>query len=229
MLQDYQDLQEWTAKRGPFWLKGRLSSVLGYCVTLVTRTLPKCIRRNEHLVTVKITTNTPSQTVWVDHRRGDVVRSVLDSSKSKTNEQQQNQQLLYQGQAGIVAAATAPYYGGGLRLFPFARMGGSDSMHLRIGRIHPLRGVLNLHTIFQGSYRDERESAFGCLDFMGTEFTVEVMDPSHGYPVQHSGESVGTCQQVHMQVLKEQPMEFVTLLPPRVVYDDDDETKMTGR
>jgi hypothetical protein len=243
MLQDYQDLQEWTAKR-KLW-KDKLSSVLGYCVALVTRTLPKCVQRNEHLIQVALSTNQPESTVWVDHRRGDVVRSVVAKDKEnekedhngKENNKSQPQSkstLLYQGQAGIVAAGTAPFYGGGLRLFPFARMA-TTTMHLRVGRIHPLRGVVNLAQIFSGAYRDTRPDAFGCLDFLSTQFSLEVLETTTtphsssgsnniGYPVQHSGESVGRCQKVDFQVMSD-PIQFVTLLPPRMVYEEEKQNK----
>jgi hypothetical protein len=123
MLQDYQELQEWTAKRkNKVWFKDQLSSVLGYCVALVTRTLPKCVQRNEHLIQVALSTNQPESTVWVDHRRGDVVRSVVavpeedkkntEKTKKKedpnhnnkdnsNNNKSKTSTLLYQGQAGI--------------------------------------------------------------------------------------------------------------------------------
>lgn len=202
MLQDYHDLQQWST--GTIW-KNRLKSVFGYCVTLVTRTLPKCIQRQAHLVHVTLTTPHPESTVWVDHRRGDVVRPVGDHT------------LLYEGQAGIVAAATTPFYGGGLRLFPFARMT-QNTMHLRIGRIHPWKGVVNIPDIFRGSYRDTTDD-FGCLDFLSTHFSLELQDD---YPVQHSGESIGHCQKVDFQVVPT-PMRFVTLLPPRLVREKDED------
>ena len=209
--------------------------------------------------------------------------------------------ILYRGSAGIVAGGTAPYYGGGLRLFPFARMGPTGSrgdggggnnnsndstMHLRIGRIHPLRGVVNIPKIFAGSYRDMRMGTFGCLDFVGPSFQVRILDDGdepvedgdgaddssskvdenvkemlpygqsssnrvetthihrrkEGYPVQHSGESVGRCSQVDFLVSNgvnrwveddqsrgsvlspprlPPPIRFLTLMPPRLVYENN--------
>jgi hypothetical protein len=124
-----------------------------------------------------------------------------------------------------------------LRLFPFARMA-TTTMHLRVGRIHPLRGVVNLAQIFSGTYRDTRPDAFGCLDFLSTQFSLEILETtppptpqsssssgsngntnSIGYPVQHSGESVGRCQKVDFQVMPD-PIRFVTLLPPRMVHEE---------
>ena len=145
--------------------------------------------------------------------------------------------ILYEGQAGIVAGSTVPFYGGGLRLFPFARMGGNGNMHLRVGRIHPLRGVINIPRIFEGSYRDKRDATFGCLDFIGPSFTVRILDDnnssndesSSGYPVQHSGESIGRCTEVELGACpgnsisssSPPPIQFLTLLPPRPVFESE--------
>ena len=295
MLQDYQDLQEWS-KQNQFW-KERLGSVFGYCVTLVTKTLPKCLgiiesdidsayygkctscgddeddidtfcedddgetdnvsnnqieekkmdnnknKKAPYLVDVKITTNQPDGTVWIDHRRGDVVRRVVSSPTEGSSSESSSPTLLYKGIAGIVAGSTTPYYGGNLKLFPFARMS-LDKMQLRVGRIHPMTGVLNLKGIFRGSYRDLRSSSFGCIDFLSKQFTIEIDDSDggdddhelsmnegqvapnatnkkqkKGYPVQHSGESIGACHRIDLQVLPE-PIRFVTLLPPRIIHEE---------
>ena len=212
MLQDFKDLQEWTSdETRPMrrMCRDALSSVFGYCVALVTRTLPGCIQDRKHLIRVRVSTSDPGGTVWIDHRRGDLVRGV-------------ESHLLYQGEAGIVAVGSAPFYGGGLRLFPFARMT-TDGMQLRVGRIHPLRGTVNIPRIFRGSYRDKRDESFGCLDFMGRHFRVDILSPEGGYPVQHSGDFVGTSDRVEYRMMGDllHPIRFVTLLPPRVVVDDD--------
>eukprot|EP00980_Cylindrotheca_fusiformis_P029664 scaffold23675_cov108-Cylindrotheca_fusiformis.AAC.2 len=214
MLQDYKDLQEWS-KQSPFW-RNKFRSVWGYTVALFTRTLPKCITDQSHICTVELSTTQPA--LWVDHRRGDVVRSIMPKDESSKT-------LLYRGDAGIVAAATTPFYGGNLKLFPFARVT-EKGCQVRVGRIHPLQGVLNIPQIFRGTYRN---SNMGCLDFIGTQFSLELLennindddgdDADPGYPVQHSGESMGHSQHVEIQVL-EDPVQFVTLLPPRMVCED---------
>ena len=230
MLQDFKDLQEWTkhdtGSHHPLQmsrrvLKDSLSSILGYCVALVTRTLPQCVLEKKHLIQVQVSTNQPESTVWIDHRRGDVVRSILSESDSqypgKTNSKKKT--ILYAGEAGIVAVGSSPFYGGGLRLFPFARMS-NGGMQLRIGRIHPLQGTINIPRIFRGSYRDTSDHGFGCLDFMGSQFTIELLD-SQSYPVQHSGDFIGTSSRIDFAMIPSElrPVRFVTLLPPRIVYE----------
>jgi hypothetical protein len=248
MLQDFKVIKAWSQRTNI--LTSALSSVTGYVVALVTHTLPKCVSRSAHQVRVQISTRDPD-TLWVDHRRGDVVQRVsLDytsrssssstkkqkittsfmsrrgSAKNHRNNNDKNEVLLYKGIAGIVAAGTSPFYGGGLRLFPFARMT-TDKMHLRIGRIHPLRGFVNIPGIFAGSYRDTRESTYGCIDFMGDDFDVTILpanddnnDTVVGYPLQHSGEAVGSCEHFRLRVVKE-PIRFVTFLDKRLVNEEE--------
>ena len=73
MLQDFQSIKKWAVRTKI--LTKALSSVSGYCVALVLKTLPKCVAQNEHNIEVTLTTRDP-ETLWVDHRRGDVVQAV---------------------------------------------------------------------------------------------------------------------------------------------------------
>jgi diacylglycerol kinase family enzyme len=212
MLQDFQSIKKWAIRTKI--LTKTLSSVVGYCVALVVKTLPKCVMRNEHNIEVLLSTRDPD-TLWIDHRRGDVVQKVGPTDDS-------NQALLYKGTSGILAAGTSPFYGGGLRLFPFARIT-TDKMHLRLGRIHPLRGFFNIPKIFEGSYRDKRSASFGCMDFIGDDFDIQITSSTDsetkGFPVQHSGESVGYFERFRLRVVKE-PVRFVTLMKKRIVSED---------
>ena len=210
MLNDFKTLKAWSERTGV--LKRALGSITGYCVALVAMTLPQCVLQNKHQIHVTLTTRSSSKdTLWIDHRRGDFAEVVGDGQET----------LLYQGKAGILAAGTSPFYGGGLRLFPFARMY-ADKMHLRLGRIHPVKGFLNIPRIFEGSYRDNN---FGCLDFIGDDFEVEVREDNilrkqGGYPFQHSGESAGHLERFRLKVVQE-PVRFICFLPKRVVVTDN--------
>ena len=188
MLHDFQQIKAWsrTSKTLPTFIKDALSSVAGYCVALVTLTLPQTLRYGTHKIHVKVTTD-DDETLWVDHRRGDF--SELAVAKTNNNStiiieetingnimrKKRQQHLLYSGSTGILAASTTPYYGGGLRLFPYARLI-PNKLQLRLGRISPLVGFFNIPKIFEGSYREKSDS-FGCLDFIGDEFDVEVSSP----------------------------------------------------
>jgi len=241
MLQDFKDIQAWTKQPKqrrylPRVIRKSLSSVAGYCVALVSKTLPKCILNQAHEIQVKISTRQPESTLWIDHRRGDVARSVsssgsgLASSASTATsdvdhhvDTDTNEILLYKGKAGIVAAGTAPYYGGGLRLFPFACMH-PNKMHLRVGRIHPIRGFLNIPKIFSGEYRDKNDDTFGCIDFIGPQLEIEVSSAQQqqqeqdGYPLQHSGESIGIVNKFQLEVV-ENPVRFITFMSRRPIEE----------
>jgi hypothetical protein len=205
MLDDFKSIKAWSKRTGI--LRRTLSSVAGYCVALLFKTLPKGMQ-GKHNIYVELTTNDNS-TLFVDHRRGDLVRSVKE-------------RVLYKGVTGILAAGTSPFYGGGLRLFPFARMT-EDKMHLRLGRIHPFVGFLNIPSIYSGSYRDKTDN-FGVIDFMGKDFEVKVTVPSNdndgtrggsetkkrGFPFQHSGESIGTRNRFRLRVTNT-PVRFICI------------------
>jgi hypothetical protein len=198
MLNDFKELKEWSQRTGV--LRQFLSSLAGYWVALICKTLPHTILRSSHKVRVHVTTT--KEAWWVDHRRGDFVQPTREP-------------LLYEGETGIIAGSTVPYYGGRLRFFPFARMT-VDQMHLRLGRIHPWTGLINIRSIYKGSYRDA-SSAFGILDFIGSDFTIQVSNPSSdeaGFPLQHSGESIGPVSSFRLRVLKT-PIRFWSLLPDR--------------
>jgi hypothetical protein len=203
MLNDFKDIMEWSQRTG-FFTK-MLSSVVGYCVTLLVKTLPKTVLRSSHIVNVQVTTNQINNTYWVDHRRGDFVQPCTSP-------------MLYNGTTGIIAGSTVPYYGGKLRLFPFARIS-SDKLHLRIGRIHPLIGFFNIPKIFAGTYRDFSKDRFGVLDFIGNDFTINVSSSNkdvttNSFPLQHSGESIGPVSSFRLRVI-DPPIRFLNLLPDR--------------
>ena len=203
MLNDFKDVKKWSQRTG--FLTGMLSSVLGYVVTLLVKTLPKTVLHASHMVNVQVMTNQLNNTYWVDHRRGDYVQPCSSS-------------LLYNGTTGIIAGSTVPYYGGKLRLFPFARIT-SDKLHLRIGRIHPLIGFFNVFKIFSGAYRDFSKTRFGVLDFIGNDFTIHVSSASKNavtntFPLQHSGESIGPVSSFRLRVI-DAPVRFLNLLPDR--------------
>ena len=203
MLNDFKTIKKWSERTGLF--TGMLSSVVGYVVTLLIKTLPKTVFRSSHIVNVQVTTNQLNNTYWVDHRRGDFVQPCTTP-------------ILYNGTTGIIAGSTVPYYGGKMRLFPFARIS-SDKLHLRVGRIHPLIGFINLFQIFSGTYRDFSRKRFGVLDFIGNDFTINVSSGgkdavTNSFPLQHSGESMGPVSSFRLRVI-DAPVRFLNLLPDR--------------
>jgi len=202
MLEDFKQVKAWSKSPQRSWtpsfVKDMLSSVTGYCVALVTKTLPQALLHQTHKISVKVTT-TDEGTLWIDHRRGDFSELAVDGggglsveeegmekegeeeldsnndgvTTKKKKKKKKRQHLIYSGITGILAASTTPFYGGGMRLFPYARLF-PNKLQLRIGRISPLTGFLRIPAIFEGSYRDKSDGDFGCLDFVGNDFEVEV-------------------------------------------------------
>mmetsp|Transcript_918 Transcript_918/g.2642 ORF Transcript_918/g.2642 Transcript_918/m.2642 type:complete len:468 (-) Transcript_918:393-1796(-) len=227
MLNDFKRIKAWAARNG--FLKRSLSSVAGYCVALIVKTLPKCVMYKSHKIQVELTTRDYA-TMWIDHRRGDFaelavkhkIAPIDDETEvaTSTPDALKSGKLLFSGTTGILAAGTSPFYGGGMRLFPYARLT-PDKMHLRLGRINPLVGFVNIPKIFEGSYREKSDSGFGCIDFIGDDFEVEVKSEQDekGFPFQHSGESVGNLERFRLRVAKEK-IKFVSLLERRIVVDD---------
>uniref|UniRef100_A0A6V2JB40 DAGKc domain-containing protein n=1 Tax=Ditylum brightwellii TaxID=49249 RepID=A0A6V2JB40_9STRA len=177
MLDDFKSIKAWSRKTG--FLTNQLSSVMGYCVALVVKTLPKTVIKGKHRIKVDLMTR-DTEALFVDHRRGDVVLPVSSGigrsssgPSSNKEEKEKTATKIFSGVTGILAAGTSPFYGGGLRLFPFARVT-TNKMHLRVGRINPMVGFVNIPKIFEGSYRDKSASHGGCLDFIGDDFEAVV-------------------------------------------------------
>jgi len=239
MLDDFKIVKRWSLRTK--FLPRLLGSVAGYCVALVALTLPKALTKGEHRIYVKLSTS-DMDTLWVDHRRGDFVQPIArrntdlllnrgrrknrsTTSSTTDTRKDDNPVVLFSGTTGICCAGTSPFYGGGLRLFPFARMT-LDAMHLRLGRINPLVGFVNIPQIFAGSYR-EPSSKFGVIDFIGKDFRVEVRRTSNdkdrktkGFPFQHSGESQGNFERFRLRVT-DGKIRFVNFLEQRCISCDD--------
>ena len=211
MLEDFKQVKAWskTTRRAPTFIKDALSSVAGYCVALVTRTLPQTLWYGTHKIHVKVTTK-DEDTLWVDHRRGDfselAVRpkkpNMHNGEEGEVNGTTSEKKLVYSGSTGIIAASTTPFYGGGLRLFPYARLI-PDKLQLRLGRISPLTGFFNIPSIFEGSYREKSERSFGCLDFIGKEFEVTVKSGKYEEYVKRKTEKKSKAKKKKSNVAKE--------------------------
>ena len=227
MLDDFKSVKRWSLKTG--FLPRILGSVVGYSVALVTLTLPKALTRGEHKIHVTLKTS-DEETLWVDHRPGDYVKQV---AKAEPGQAEDKPVTIFSGITGICCAGTSPYYGGGLRLFPFARLT-LDNMHLRLGRINPLVGFVNIPRIFEGSYREPSER-FGVIDFIGKDFQVDVKrtrrsnihtdtnerNGRRGFPFQHSGESQGNFERFRLRATNRK-VRFVNFMEKRCITCDDD-------
>jgi len=176
MLQDYMWLRDKT-KDNRFLTK-MFHNPLGYLVALALRTLPATMR-GEHVFHVKVT-NLADDAFAMDSRRGDwAIKYEKD-------------QVLYEGETGIMSAGTVPFYGGGFRLFPFAGMRPGYA-HIRLSNIHPAVATFNIRPLWNGNYRNHKY----IHDFLVKDVMIEVDRPT---PLHHSGAFMGTASKVRFQV-----------------------------
>ncbi len=98
--------------------------------------------------------------------------------------------VLFEGPARLVAAATIPYYGYGFRAFPFAEER-RDRMHLRVSNLSTYSFLSNFRSIWRGEYHNPR---------LITELLVErvrvEMDPRT--PFQVGGDYAGEAAQLEI-------------------------------
>ncbi len=190
MLNDYNKLKNKT--KNPL-LKTILHSVVGYLVTLFTRTLPQALMGKAK---VKVRIINRGKAFYVDPRRGDAVLAVEPGT------------TIYEGEAMFVGVGSSPFYGAGFKIFPFANMM-PNMMHLRIGRINPLVGIFNLMKLWRGHYRNPSK----ILDYLVEDVRIELVEP---FPFQHSGEALGLRQNLEFKIA-ENNLKLVDFLPPRIM------------
>ena len=109
-------------------------------------------------------------------------------------------EVLFRGRVAVCAASTIPYYGFGLKMFPFAarRRG---MMHLRLAsNVTALDVIANLPSFWHGRWFRE-----GIHDFHAREYSVRFARPT---PLQIGGDAEGYHEQVTMRVADE-PVELV--------------------
>lgn len=214
ILDDYRRLRR-LVSRVPI-LNAVLSSVFGYFFATSISTLPQYALGNRR-ANVRVTAPSSGSVAYVDPRRGDAALPIVSSSSPRCcTSSNSSALLLYEGSATIVAAGATPYYGGGMRLFPFARSTErASAVNLRVARMSPWRFVPNAFGIFAGTYRSPADA----IDFIGSEFSIEIIpDDRHpdGIPVQHSGDALGNRKRFDLSVAG--PVKFVDLLglPPAI-------------
>jgi diacylglycerol kinase family enzyme len=116
--------------------------------------------------------------------------------------------VLYQGPCMMAAGSTVPYYGLGMRAFPFA---GTEpgTLHLRVAARIPVPVVLlNLPNIWSGAFHHP-----GLLDFHVERVTIRFDRP---VPLQIGGDAEGYRESVTMGVVSD-PIDVVdfTVVPQR--------------
>lgn len=176
------------------WLKGRLrgtplrsfgSGPVGFGLAAALRTAPR------HLLS-------PTPTCEIVNAGGAAWR--LDADGEQVGGPIGPGEPIFAGPCMMAAASTVPYYGLGMRAFPFAGVT-PGTMHLRVASRIPVPTVLlHLPRIWTGEFRHP-----GLHDFEVERVTLRFDRPT---PLQIGGDAEGAREQVTMGVVSE-PIEVV--------------------
>ena len=172
-------------------LKSMLSGAGGYVASIALRTAPHFISTTSQL-----------ECEVYNGQSGPAYRLRTDGAVMAEHAPGE---MLFRGELAMCAAATIPYYGFGLKMFPFAgrRRG---MMHLRLAsEVTSLKAIANLPRLWNGSWFCE-----GFRDFHAREFKVRFARPA---PLQIGGDAEGYRDEVTMRVADE-PIEVADFAEP---------------
>ncbi len=189
VLQDKEATKKWMLKVPV--LKNYTTGELIYFVSTVTRTLPTyAFKSVAHCRVI----NEGADAFRIGYN-GQVVGSPIPKGT-----------VLYEGRAKLASVSTIPYYGFGLRIFPYAEER-DDRMALRIATISVPGFVANLGPIWRGEYQDPRI----ITDFLVDDVTIE-MDPATAFQI--GGDFHGVKSRVRVRLAE--PIQLVDFYaPPR--------------
>ena len=115
--------------------------------------------------------------------------------------------VVFEGKVKLCCASTIPYYGFGLRVFPYAEER-EDRMSLRLSTVTVPQFVSNLGAIWRGELQDPKI----ITDFLVEDVTIE-MDPPTSFQI--GGDAAGTHRSQRVRLAKE-PIQLVDFYaPPR--------------
>jgi diacylglycerol kinase family enzyme len=109
-------------------------------------------------------------------------------------------EVIFEGKARIASCSTIPYYGFGLRMFPFADIE-PDRMHLRVSTMGSLEFAQNIGAMWNGSF-DDPSTLF---DFLIEAVKIEC-DPAT--ELQIGGDAQGKRSVLEMKI-SDQPLRLV--------------------
>lgn len=164
------------------------SSVFGFTVAGVLKTLPRQMGKNQPVI--KVASSKPCYRI---EQVNGVDQEVLIEEG----------QELYHGKAPLICVGTTPMVGYGLTLFPFATKR-PGFMHLRVSAV-PLSVCLSnfYPSIWHGSFRHPK-----LFDFLVKDVVIE---SSESLPYQLGGDAMGYKKHLHFKVSSE-PTKMVMLM-----------------
>jgi len=182
VLGDYMRFKEHASHKP--W-KQMATGMKGYVASVALRTLPYYWRH-------------PTQIRCQVHNLGETAHLV--SPDGSLGPKLAKGALLYEGMVSMVAASTIPFYGYGMRMFPFAQRL-PRCMHLRILNLKSIpRLLLNLRPLWKGRWFPQ-----GMHDFVVEEVLLSCAQPM---PCQVGGDAAGENDSMHLK-LSQTPISLI--------------------
>ena len=122
------------------WVGKRATGALSYAISIPTRTIPELAFRPRMQVRI------------VNH--GAAER--LDLNGQPSGPPIEEGEVIFEGQCIAALVSTIPYWGFGVRVFPFAEPRPADRFCLRVVATSPLRVAAHMLSVWKGTYRDEK-------------------------------------------------------------------------
>ncbi|HLV61328.1 MAG TPA: diacylglycerol kinase family protein [Fredinandcohnia sp.] len=164
VLNDYMALKR---RMGDGLLKRLGTGAPGYVLAVASRTLPAYLRRRKN------------PEIEVVNGRG---TAVLLGPDGRPVREIRPGELLYRGPAQMCAASTVPFYGYGLRMFPYAGQV-PGTMQLRIANVPALTAIAHLGAVWNGTFTHPK-----LHDFLVQEVEVRSREK---LPLQVGGDAEG--------------------------------------
>lgn len=155
ILQDYEENRR-RLDGGPLSRLGR--GAAGYAVSSLTRSIPRQVMgRPPHCRVIN---------------RGGVAQRIGPNGIVPGSEVASGA-ILYEGPARLIAASTIPYYGYGLRAFPYATEC-TNRANLRVGNLGFVPLLRNFRSVWRGDFQDERR----LIDFLIDRVEIQMHPPT---------------------------------------------------
>ena len=172
----------WVKERfGRGVLKGALSGPGGYFAAVAFRSVPHYLTHSTRVECEVL--NGQAGPAWRVGPEGKPVGAPIAPGE-----------CLFRGELIMAAAATMPYYGYGIRMFPFAGEQ-PGMMHLRLGALRPAHVLAHLPRLWAGRWFPE-----GMHDFYAREVHLRFGRPM---PFQIGGDAAGYRDQVTLGMAAE--------------------------
>ena len=131
----------------------RATGAVSYAISIPTRTIPELAIR-------------PQMRVRIVNRGSDITK--LDRNGRPTDHRIPNGEVVFEGACIAALVSTIPYWGFGVKVFPFAENRPADRFCLRVVATHPLHVAAHMLSVWKGTYRHD-----DLLDFYADDVELE--------------------------------------------------------